>query len=157
MRLVPGILAACVALACGAPGVRGALPGDGGSVEPLTIDRILAAPPLAGSPPSSLSWSPDGTRLAFLWSDPERPGRALWLVDADGARLRRATAEGVRVGRFAWMPDGASIVFVRGDELWVTDLGGGTERLAAGVGGARDLRASPDGRHVSFLRDGDHA
>jgi len=150
-RFLGAFAAASLAFGCGATGRVAGEP----RVEPLTIDRILEAPSLAGSSPSSLAWSPDGARLAFLWSDPRRPGRRLWIVDADGSGLRSVTAEGERVGRFAWMPDGASIVYLRGDELWATDLEGATERLAGGLDGASDLRTAPDGRHVSLLKDGD--
>jgi dipeptidyl aminopeptidase/acylaminoacyl peptidase len=71
---------------------------------------------------SSPSWSPDGTRLAFLskrgQADPDRTSNEdLWVVEArEGAEPRRITAtpEG-EGGRPAWSPDGSRIAVLLSD------------------------------------------
>jgi len=47
----------------------------GAIAAPLTVERIASASSIAGTPPSSPTWSPDSRRLAFLWSSEGQPGR----------------------------------------------------------------------------------
>ena len=54
------------------------------------------------------AFSPRGRRLAFA------AGGDLWVVDADGARLRRLTGGPGRDGRPAWSPGGDAVVFASG-------------------------------------------
>lgn len=124
----------------------------------LTLERLLAAPSLAGTSPRAPTWSPDSARLAFLWDDAARPAREVWLVEADGTGLRRLTdpVEGAGgVGELAWLPDGGGLVFLRSGHLWHSDLDGRTRRLTEAAGPRSDLAVSPDGRLASFLEDGD--
>lgn len=124
--------------------------------DALTLDRILERPSPTGTSPAAPTWSPDGRVLAFLWNDAAEPRRDVWVVDADGSGLRRLDGDGARgVRAIAWLPDAATLVTLRGNDLWRTDLAGSASLLAAGDAGRSDLAVAPDGRHVSFLQDGD--
>jgi dipeptidyl aminopeptidase/acylaminoacyl peptidase len=113
-----------VALASDRPGedawYRAALvtvPAAGGEATPLcSTGRQVAMP----------RWSPDGGRIAFLsctWSDRGVIGGDIWVVDADGGKLRNLTAEsGVSASCLAWEPDSTGILF----------LGYGDGQLTAG-------------------------
>jgi dipeptidyl aminopeptidase/acylaminoacyl peptidase len=72
---------------------------------------------------SSPSWSPDGTRIAFMSNhteDPDRdPAAQLYVADATpGATEKQLTPAGVRTGRSRpeWSPDSKTIAFLEGDE-----------------------------------------
>jgi Tol biopolymer transport system component len=59
------------------------------------------------------AWSPDGERIAFVRSSPERP-EELWMVGADGdhARMLISCADDCSAVRLPqWSPDGSSIYF----------------------------------------------
>jgi dipeptidyl-peptidase-4 len=57
----------------------------------LTLERIAAFPHIGGTPPANVAWSPDGSRIAFLWNDAGMPFRDLWVIGADGSGLKRLT------------------------------------------------------------------
>jgi len=64
-----------------------------------------------------LSWSPDGTRIAFESGNTIDDGRMfdnmdIWLVNADGSGLRNLTnTPGVYDNRPSWSPDGTNLVY----------------------------------------------
>ena len=122
---------------------------------------------------SSPSWSPDGTRIAFMSNhsdDPDRdPTAQLYVADAKpGATEKQLTPETVRAGRSRpeWSPDSKWIAFLEGDERKYGAYG--MDRLAlvpadgssapARLKAVEDLdrgvslpRFSPDGKSIRFL------
>jgi dipeptidyl-peptidase-4 len=58
---------------------------------PLTVERLAALPSLIGTAPVAPVWSPDSTRLAFLWNDQAMPFHDVWVVDAGGGQPRKLT------------------------------------------------------------------
>jgi len=61
--------------------------------------------------PADAAWSPDGRQLAFVRSGEKKDTYGLWVVRADGSRLRPLT-RGVRDASPAWSPDGKWIAFL---------------------------------------------
>ncbi|MGK0484381.1 MAG: dipeptidyl-peptidase-4, partial [Planctomycetota bacterium] len=152
------LVAALLVISCSAPPRVDASRFQGDAQDPLTIERMLARPSLTGTAPSAPAWSPDGRRLAFLWNDAGMPSREIWIVEADGAGLRRLTSapEGTAgVSSFAWLPDASALVHLRSGALWRTGLDGETAPLTSTADRASYLDVSPDGRYVSFLKGGD--
>ncbi len=99
------------------------------------------------------SWSPDGTRIAFVSELGENPN--IWLMDADGGNRKRLT-EGTFNDVFpSWSPDGTSIVFVRASPQDESDIhimdadGGNVTRLTSGLR-VMGPKWSPDGTRIVF-------
>jgi Tol biopolymer transport system component len=87
------------------PGSVFVMNADGSDVQRLTRGWLDARP----------AWSPDGREIAFSRSKRfASSSRAIWVMDADGGRLRKLTHAAKSLdGAPAWSPDGARIAFVR--------------------------------------------
>jgi dipeptidyl-peptidase-4 len=149
----------------------------------LTLDRIfLEEPPLDGVSPRGLAWSPDGKKLGFLRPSPEsRDVLELWVYEVEKGASRpllkasdlltgeaqelsdeeiqilerkRITQRGIT--SYEWSPDGRALL-VPLSGLYVYDLEEGRTFLIddGEKGPLLDPHFSPDGRFVSFVRDGE--
>lgn len=130
----------------------------GATRTPLTIERLTRTPSLTGTAPSAPEWAPGGGRLAFLWHDAALPARTLWIVDRAGSRPRRvlATDDTAAVRAFTWTARGDSLVYLQDGAIRRAAIGAGQPVTVLGAAGdVSSLALSPDGRTLSFLRDGD--
>ena len=127
------------------------------------ISRFYSLPRVIGTAPSKPAWRADGRAVAYLWNDEGYDFRDLWLYDVDRNAVTRLTdlsgdaryVENARgITEFVWLADGAFSYVFRGD-LYIRAADGGITRLTETAGAERLLRAAPDGRSFSFVRDGD--
>lgn len=106
--------------------------------------RVLAQD--AGFGP--VEWSPDGSRIAFSKCDYDPEGRCysnLAVIRSDGADERVLAAPGSQ--SVSWSPDGSSLVYANGYDLYVLDVSSGTSTdLTPGPGGGGSPDWGPDGR-----------
>ncbi len=135
-----------------------AVAGCGGGDPPprrLTLDDVLAI-----RHPSEPVWSPDGSRIFFVWDRNQQMD--LYAVSPDsGAPPRKLTSWGddheVISGLF-FGADGVTLYFTRNGRLYRMrpDEAGTLEPVfAAEPGGEGDYAVSPDGGRLAFARAGD--
>jgi Tol biopolymer transport system component len=74
-------------------------------------------------------WSPDGTQIAFLRAPSNQSD--LYIMNADGSRVRRITHGFRYIADPAWSPDGGRIAFTRGGgDIFIVNVDGSQlERL----------------------------
>ncbi len=101
--------------------------------------------------------SPDGSRILFTRGGidkvNDRRYSGLWIMDADGSRMRFLTEGSGAV----WSPDGTRIAYTAsgeptGSQIFVRwmDAEGATTQVTRVDRGPGSLRWSPDGRHIAF-------
>ncbi len=150
--------------------------------EKLTLEAITASTPLAGPSLAQPRIAPDGSRVTFLRGKDSDGNRLdLWEYDVAAAQTRmlvdsavllpgeevlsdeeKARRERQRIaGRsgivaYHWAPDGKSLLFPLGGELYLYDLRksgqDAVRQLTRGGGFATDPKISPKGGYVSFIR-----
>ncbi|HEX8688036.1 MAG TPA: DPP IV N-terminal domain-containing protein, partial [Pyrinomonadaceae bacterium] len=111
------------------------------------------------------TWSPDGSRLAFLRHHFEDGFVSLGTVAADGSGLRMLTSvPGEYIVSVSWSPDGSRLVFdatpytTNVGDPYVADVfvinadGTGRANLTNGDGFNSDPSWSPDGTRVAYTR-----
>ena len=143
---------------------------DGSGLRNLTAKLAFGIPPNLG-PGSDPAWSPDGQMIAFARLNPgprsDFPadlGEPIYVVKADGSRLRNLTPK--PVGDYAdpaWSPDGRKLAFVSkrdgNSEVYVMNANGSGQRnLTGNPAFDADPAWSPDGRKIAFAskRDGNY-
>jgi len=149
-----------------------------GIPQKLTIERIFASPPIAGTTPRLLKLSPDGRYASMLKPRTEDRERFdLWAMDTSTGELRmlvdstrigggeiseaeKMRRERARVGgskgivEYEWAPDGKSILAPVDGDLYLADVAKGSVRRLTNTPATEiDAHVSEGGRYVSFVRD----
>lgn len=108
--------------------------------------RVLVTPgPGGGDWPS---WSPNGRSIVYTRT--VLNGAELWISSAGGRRARRLTA-GFQDVQPSWSPDGSTIAFARGQELFLISPNGGTPTPIPNAPPGFSPDWSPDGSSLVFV------
>src|SRR5215213_10241655 len=111
------------------------------------------------------TWSPDGTKIAFVRqervSTPE--GQSdwqvdIWVMNADGSEQKKLTDDSNFEGAPTWSPDGTKIAFADGPDIWtVQPDGSGRHNLTNTPNmDEEDPDFSPDGKKIAFASKGQY-
>jgi dipeptidyl-peptidase-4 len=163
---LPLALLACLLAAHSAAAQEPAAPA---AIKPLTVEEIFAHGPLIGTPPSGISWSPDGNHLTYLDGgelvdlDPDTGKQHVMVSRAKLASISGASASEVdrdhrdryKMASYLWAPDSGHLLFDSNGRLWLYDLRNGTgiEVGFTGAASGDDPKFSPNGEYLSFIRD----
>lgn len=161
------------------------MPADTSTPPPpqgLTLEAITGDAPLSGPTLLKPQIAPDGSRVTFLrgkdsdrnrldlWAFEVATGKTALLVDSadvlpgeevlsdeeKARRERQRTAALSGIVDYQWSPDGKTLLFPLGGELYLYDLSksgkAAVRKLTTGAGFATDPKVSPKGGFVSFIR-----
>jgi TolB protein len=92
------------------------------------------------------AWSPDGTRIAYTYSELSGSLAYIEVMNANGSHRERLTDSGTSSNP-VWSPDGTQIAFISNDKGWVYVMNsdGSNERMLRDDVDATSLAWSPDG------------
>lgn len=116
------------------------------SEQVLTSDEPIMSP----------AWSPDGTKLAYVSFETERP--AIYIQDvATGQRVQATSFDGIN-GAPAWSPDGRRIAMSLSKdgqpEIYIMDVGSrSVERITNNNSIDTEPAWAPDGQRLLFTSD----
>lgn len=138
---------------------------------PLTLEVLLADPPVTGVEPSALAWRPCREQLSFLMKrgEGESAASALWVASlperertllVDGADLgAQALPEGTKsptLDGYQWFPDGTSLLLTGEGRAWRFCLIDRVlTRLAEGLDPDVAPQFSTAGDRLAYVRGGD--
>ena len=143
----------------------------------LSVERIFSQPSLSGRVNPGVKWAPSGNQLSFL--ETEDAGKnaktELWVIDTvTGERSLLVSAEKLgdflapesskqfeAIGmkrrapsQYQWAPGADALLFIRPHDVTWFDLKTQTGRsLVNGKAELSDVKISPDGKYVSFVRE----
>lgn len=100
------------------------------------------------------SWSPDGTTLAITGISNTTEGNKLYIVKPDGNSIRQIPGIIGVIGAPEWSGDGKSIVYMKEDGIYITDVSGGNhQKLTEGMLYDCQSVLSLDGELITFSSD----
>ncbi len=147
----------------------------------LTAERMIGSPDINGPSLHSPKLSPDGARVTYLHGKPDNKRQLdLWeynvaagetrvLVDSDDllngqtevlseeekARRQRQRIKNSGIIDYFWNEQGTVLLFPLGGDIYIKPLDGAVKRLTNTASFETDIKFSPNGGYVSFIRDRD--
>jgi dipeptidyl-peptidase 4 len=142
----------------------------------LTVDRIYGQPSLSGRLTRGVWWTPDGRKISFidvkgqgkeamaeLWEMDAATGERSLLVSAEklesilpapAGKQSQATGAGRHAPpQYQWAPGGEALLFEGANSLGWFELKSQTAKvLVTGKDEISDMKISPNGQYVSFVR-----
>src|SRR6476659_4272341 len=125
----------------------------------LTVDSIMRGPRLVGDPPGGVYWSQDSQRIYFRWKQADEPRlkeMSLYVVNRDGAGLRRLTDEEAKLAPPAngeLSKDKSMTVFTDEGDIYIYDHAKQTRRqITKTVDAETNLHFTFDQKRIYFTR-----
>jgi dipeptidyl aminopeptidase/acylaminoacyl peptidase len=126
----------------------------GQGLDTLQLKTIFQEPYLAGVRPVFNSFSDDGRKIYFTWSDQHTSKTERFEVDLNGKNLKKSAA--APTGMRILSPDKKWVVFSQDGDLYISDSNGANKRLLSAMTGSESgIVWSTDSRKIAFVKDGD--
>jgi Tol biopolymer transport system component len=167
VTVVAAVLAASVLALAAARTAEAAFPGGNGKIT-FQSDRhgpveIYAMTPgetatriTTSNNSSDPSYSPDGSKIAFIGGSKTNSSFEVWVMNADGSGRRQVTNTTAAEQEPAWSPDGTRLVYASNSELWTINVDGTRRRQLTSTSSSETEPAwSPDGSKIAFKRSQD--
>lgn len=121
------------------------------SKKTITVDDLWAMKRIG-----SYDISPDGETIAFTLTsftfEANKGNTDIYLIDADGKNLRALKNSDKNEGEPKFSPDGKSIAFTRGGQIWLCNPDGSNEKQLTDIyTGASGFKWSGDGKKMLFV------
>ena len=151
------------------------------AAQEFTIERLEGSPNINGASVQGLKMAPDGKRITFLRGKAENAAQLdLWEFDIDSGESRllvdsaslldggsevlseeekarrernRAITGKTGIVSYFWSADSSTLLFPISGDVYVLPLGGTVKRLTETPQFETDIKFSPMGTYVSFVRD----
>jgi dipeptidyl-peptidase-4 len=141
--------------------------------EALTVERIFADPPLAGTRPSNLRWLPNSEGISYLIEEGAEDAQQTKLVVTEvpsGKQTIICIADTIRIpedlekdedavfsiGSYEWIGAGKMIVFGYGGDVFTLNVKSGeVVRRTKTDEDEENLTVAPDGKSLAFTREHD--
>ena len=153
LRFIAACLFLAPAFSPAAPAQTPSATSDG--AKPLTPEASLNLRTI-----SDLRFSPDGSRLVFVVTEPPKGterARHIWLYEKSTGASRQFTFSAKSESAPRWSPDGAKLAFLsnrEGDQqqIYVLSLSGGEGvAITKGKRSVSHFEWSPDGKQIAFV------
>ena len=122
------------------------------AMESEPLRRRYLIPPVDGTI-SGISWSPDGTKIAFRLIETSGAG-GVYVISPDGGGARLLVADRVTENQIAWAPDSKRIAFAMTKSgsinIYISNESGDLTRVTSNPGGDSSPSWSKDGREIVF-------
>ncbi|MDP2363100.1 MAG: DPP IV N-terminal domain-containing protein [Ignavibacteria bacterium] len=117
----------------------------------ITVDDLWAMKRIG-----SYDVSPDGKTIAYTLSsytfEANKGNTDIYLIDVDGKNLRTLKNSEKNENEPKFSPDGKSIAFTRGSQIWQCNLDGSKEKQLTNIySGASGFEWSADGKKILFV------
>jgi dipeptidyl-peptidase 4 len=135
---------------------------DAPAVTP--IEALYSEPSIIGTSPEGAVWSPDGSKLAFLWNREGRGFREVWSYSLPEGEMTQLTTHGAAkagnsesegISEVAWLGSGMQLAYVLDGQAYLLGEEGESEPLLLNAqGGVSELRLSPQGDRLAYIQEG---